>query len=225
MSRHHSPQQESVAVATAQSRTSAHKLIVALLCATALSLLLALATAAVANAGVPNASYSIADTNLVASPDGGFDYTVWLRDSSNMPIANATIVLDFTTAPGIVLCPSQDTDRDGKLLLVSDELGHAVFHVRAGGSSNGVVTIGTTLDAFAHAHPRTTDFDGDSDVDGADQAALDALMGTTGPAGDLDANGTVDAADVAIETAHVGGSCVAAPALKTTWGALKAIFR
>ena len=76
------PHQESVAVATAASRSQAHKLVVALLCAMAFSLLLALATAAVANAGVPSAAYSIADTTLVASPDGGFDYTVWLRDSA-----------------------------------------------------------------------------------------------------------------------------------------------
>ena len=226
MSRHQSaPHQESVAAATAASRASAHKLIVALLCATALSLLLALATAAVANAGVPSAAFSIADTTLVASPDGGFDYTVWLRDASNMPIANATIVLDFTTAPGIQLCPTQDTDHDGKLLLTSDELGHATFHVKAGGSSTGVVTVGTALAMFGHAHPRTTDLDGDHDVDAADQAALNALMGTAGPAGDLDENGTVDAADAAIETAHVGGTCTATPALLSTWGALKASYR
>jgi hypothetical protein len=141
-----------------------------------------------------------------------------LRDSSNLPIPNATVVLDFTTAPGIQLCPSQGHGPRRQAPARRDELGHAVFHVRAGGTSNGVVTIGTTLDVFAHAHPRTTDFDGDQDVDGADQAALDALLGTTGPAGDLDANGTVDAADAAIETAHVGGSCTAAPALRTTWG-------
>lgn len=219
------PHQESVAVATAPSRTSAHKLIVALLCATALSLLLALATAAVANAGVPSAAFSIADTTLVASPDGGFDYTVWLRDSSNMPITNATIVLDFTGAPGIELCASQDTDLDGKLLLVSDDLGHATFHVKAGGTSNGLVTVGTTNDVFAHAHPRTTDLDGDHDVDAADQAALTALMGTAGPAGDLDENGTVNSADAAIEAAHVGGTCTATPALGTTWGAVKASYR
>ena len=117
-------------------------MLVALLCATALSLLLALATAAVANAGVPSAAFSLADTTLVASPDGGFDYTVWLRDASNMPIANATIVLDFTGAPGIELCPSQDTDLDGKLIMVSDDLGHATFRVKAGGSSTGIVTVG-----------------------------------------------------------------------------------
>jgi hypothetical protein len=214
-----------VAVATAASRASAHKLIVALLCATALSLLLALATAAVAQAGVPDAGYSTADPNLVASPDGGFDYVVVLRDANNAPLVNVNVVLDFTGAPGILLCASQDPDHDGRLIQATDVAGRAIFRVKAGGVSNGTVSVGTALDVIAYAHPRTTDFDGDQDVDAQDQAQLATLLGTAGPAGDLDRNGTVDSADAALETAHVGGSCTATPALLSSWGALKASYR
>ena len=225
MSRNQSAPERPIAVATAASRNSAHRLIVALLCATALSLLLALATAAVAHAGVPDAGYSNADPNLVASPDGGFDYVVVLRDANNAPLVNVNVVLDFTGAPGILLCASQDSDHDGKLILATDVAGRAIFHVKAGGSSSGTVSVGTASDVIAYAHPRTTDLDGDQDVDAQDQAALAALQGTSGPAGDLDRNGVVDSADTAIETSHVGGSCTATPALPSTWGGLKASYR
>ena len=221
----HQQSAKPIAEATAASRASAHKLIVALLCATALSLLLALATAAVAHADVPDTRFSVADTNLVASPDGGFDYTVLLRDATNSPIVNATVVLDFTGAPGILLCASQDPDHDGKLIQTTDGAGRAIFRVKAGGESNGTVSVGTTLDVIAYAHPRTTDLDGDMTVDAQDQAELSTLMGTSGPAGDLDHNGTVDSADAAIESAHVGGSCTATPARPATWGGLKASYR
>jgi hypothetical protein len=223
--RHRSAPQESVAVATAASRDAAHRLLIALLCACALSLLLALATAAVAHADVPDVYNSIADTNLVASPDGGFSYVVWLRDASNMPITNVYVILDFTGAPGIQLCSSQDSDHDGKLVVVSDGTGRATFTVKAGGTSNGTVTVGTALAIIKTVHLISTDLDGDNDVDAQDQAALTALMGTSGPPGDFDKNGTVNAADATIQNAHLGGSCTTTPALPQTWGGLKALYR
>jgi hypothetical protein len=216
---------ESVAVATAASRASAHRLLSALATALATSLLLALLSAAVAHADVPDVYNSIADTSLVASPDGGFSYVVWLRDGSNMPIVNVYVILDFTEAPGIQLCASQDSDHDGKLIVVTDGQGRATFNVKAGGASTGRVSVGTALDVIKYAHPRTTDLDGDSDVDAQDQAALGALMGTSGPAGDLDKNGTVNSADAALQSAHLGGSCSATPAVLQSWGAVKALYR
>ena len=222
MDRHpHAP----VAVATATSRAAAQRLIGALAVALLLSLVLALATAAVAHADVPDVRFSIADSNLVASPDGGFPYTVWLRDGTNTPIPNAIVVLDFANAPGIQLCASQDPDHDGRLLATSDVSGKATFVVKAGGSSSGRVSVGTVLDVIVQARPRTADLDGDTDVDALDQAALNALLGTSGPAGDLDRNGIVDAADVALLAAHLGGSCTTTPAYQPSWGSLKARYR
>ena len=218
------PRTESVAVATAASRASASRLMGALAAALLVSLALALATAAIAHADVPDSRFSIVDTCLVASPDGAFDYTVWLRDGSNMPIVGVPVVLDFNSAAGITLCGSQDTDNDGRLVVVSDVSGKAVFHVKAGGASNGRVAVGTGIDVIAYAHPRTTDLDGDADVDAQDVAALNGLMGTTGPNGDLDKNGTVDANDAALESARVGSTCSQTPAFQQTWGAVKALY-
>jgi len=223
--RHRSAPHESVAVATAASRASAQRLLTALATALAIALLLALLSAAVAHADVPDVYYSIADTNLVASPDGGFNYVVWLRDANNTPITNVYVILDFTGAPGIQICSSQDSDHDGKLIVVSDGAGRATFNVKAGGTSNGTVTVGTALDVIKHIHLISTDLDGDNDVDAQDQAALSALMGTSGPTGDFDKNGTVNSADAAILNSHLGGSCSTTPAVQQSWGALKAQYR
>ena len=225
MFRHRSAPQESVAVATAASRVSAQRLLTSLATALATSLLLALLSAAVAHADVPDVYYSIADTNLVTSPDGGFSYVVWLRDANNTPITNVYVILDFTGAPGVQLCSSQDTDHDGKLIVVSDGAGRATFNVKAGGRSNGTATVGTPLDVIRTVHFISTDLDGDNDVDAQDQAALNALMGTSGPTGDLDRNGTVNSADAAIQNAHLGGTCTQTPAIQQSWGAVKALYR
>jgi hypothetical protein len=219
------PEDRPVALATAASRAAAHRLLQSLATALALSLLLALLFAAVARAGVPDTRYCVADSNLVASPDGGFAYTVLVRDNSDAPIANATIVLDFTGSPGILLCGSQDTDHDDKLIGTTNASGSVTFFVKAGGTSTGRVWVGTTLDLIVMARPRTTDFDADSDVDAADQAALNALMGSAGPNGDFDRNGVVDSADAAILNSHVGGTCTATPAYQESWGAVKARYR
>jgi hypothetical protein len=214
-----------VARATAASRAAAQRLLSALASALALSLLLALFFAAIARADVPDVRFCVADSNLVASPDGGFGYTVLLRDNTNSPIPNATVVLDFTSAPGILVCGSQDQDHDGRLLGTTNSSGSVTFTVKAGGTTFGRVWVGTAIDLIVMAWPRTTDFDADSDVDASDQAALNSLMGTSGPAGDFDRNGTVNAADAAILNAHLGGTCSSTPAYQQSWGALKAQYR
>ena len=214
-----------VAVATVDSRSAAHRLFGALVLSLVLSLALALGVAALAHADVPDVRYCVADTNLVASPDGGFAYTVLLRDNANAPIANGTVVLDFTSAPGIVLCTEQDTDHDGRLLGTTNASGSVTFYVKAGGASTGRVRVGTAIDLIALASARTTDLDGDLDIDAADQSAVNALVGTAGPDGDLDKNGTVNSLDSAIEAGHVGGNCTFTEAHNATWGSLKALYR
>jgi len=83
----------------------------------------------------------------------------------------------------------------------------------------------TALDVIRTVHFISTDLDGDNDVDAQDQAALNALMGTSGPTGDLDRNGTVNSADAAIQNAHLGGTCTQTPAIQQSWGAVKAQYR
>ncbi|MEP7028720.1 MAG: hypothetical protein ABI960_09015 [Candidatus Eisenbacteria bacterium] len=219
------PRPGDVAVATAGARVVAQKMLTALALAIALSLLLALSLAAVARADVPDVRFCVADTSLVASPDGSFGYTVLLRNNTNAPIVGGTVVLDFTEATGIVLCNEQDPDHDGRILGTTNGAGSVTFHVKAGGASTGRVRVGTALDLITRARPRTTDLDGDLDVDSSDQAALNALLGTFGPNGDLDHNGIVDGVDVALEAGRVGSNCFLTPTNSTTWGQVRALYR
>lgn len=214
-----------IAESTAASRQAASKIARALGLAVVLSLALALGVAAIARADVPDTRFCNADSDLVASPGGGFPYVVSLHDNANVPVANATVVLDFTSAPGVVLCTDQDSDADRRILMLTNALGLATFYVKAGGSTAGYVTVGTALDVIRHAHFVTTDFDGSMTVDSSDRATLAGLVGDAGPVGDLDENGVVNAADQALFEARFGNNCTTTGAVLMTWGRVKSLFR
>jgi len=214
-----------VSTSTTASRKAASKIAGALGLAVVLSLALALGVAAIARADVPDTRFCTADSDLVASPGGGFAYVVSLRDGTNAPVAGATAVLDFTTAPGVALCSDQDPDSDRRILGVTNGLGIATFYVKAGGATTGYVTVGTAIDVIRHAHFVTTDFDGNMTVDASDRSALAGLLGSAGPPGDLDMNGVVNAADQSMFEAHFGNTCAQTAAIPATWGRLKALFR
>ena len=214
-----------VSASTSRSRKAASKIAAALGLAVVLSLALALGVAAIARADVPDTRFCTADSDLVASPGGGFPYVVVLRDGANAPVANATVVLDFTSAPGVLLCSDQDPDADRRILMLTNALGIATFYVKAGGPTAGYVTVGTALDVIRHAHFVTTDFDGSMTVDASDRSTLAGLVGSAGPPGDLDKNGVVNAADQALFEARFGNSCAQTPAIPMTWGRVKSLFR
>lgn len=196
--------------------------------AVAISLGSALALAAIASrahANAPDPRNCIFDDRLVAAPNGAFAYRVTLRDEANQPINGGSAMLDFTSAPGIVICPGFDTDQDGRIPGTSGSNGVVTFMVRAGGMSGGAVTVVVGPFALATVNVVTMDLDGDLDVDTADRNALIALLGTVGPAGDFDGNGIVDAADQAMLENQYGGSCSQLDAAPITWGAVKDIYR
>jgi hypothetical protein len=207
------------------TRITRKRFVFSIVASVLISLVLALASAAVANANTPDPRNCIADTELLGSPGGGFLYSVTLRDAANQAIAGGTVVLDFTSAPGIVICSDQDTDLDGRLLGTTNGAGVCTFYVKAGGNSTGYVIVGTAIEAITQAAPRTPDFDGDLDVDAVDRAALAALLGTSGPAGDFDLNGIVNGADQTIFESRFGHTCTLTPVQAETWGAVKAMYR
>ena len=203
--------------------------------AIALTLGLALAGALFANvvhADVPDPRNCTAEPVLVTAPNGGFAYHVTLRDGANQPISGGVAIIDFNPSPGLLVCDELDPDHDRRLVGTSNAAGLVTFNVSAGGG-DGLGSVEVLAGAFpiATVSVRTMDFDGDLDVDAADRTALSALVGSAGPAGDYDQNGTVDSADVALLDTRLGGDCavidvpppVDPPPAPTpaTWGSLK----
>src|SRR5262245_33225011 len=87
--------------------------------AIALSLGLAVAGAlfaGVVHADTPDPRNCTADPILVTAPDGGFTYSVTLRNGANQPVADGFAVLDFNSAPGLLICDDQDPDHDRKIV-------------------------------------------------------------------------------------------------------------
>src|SRR5262245_41366873 len=178
--------------------------------------------AGVAHADVPDPRNCVAEPVLVTAPSGGFVYHVTLRDGTNQPISGGSAVLDFNSAPGLLICEELDPDHDRRIVGTSNASGLVTFAVRVGGNG-GVGTLEVLAGGWviASVSVRTMDFDGDMDVDSADRPAFAALMGTSGPAGDFDQDGTVDSADQAIFDSRLGGSCTQLDAIPLSWGVIK----
>lgn len=189
------------------------------------SALVLAALARIAHAEAPDPRNCSADEALIAAPNGAFAYKVTLRDAANQPIAGGSALLDFTSAPGIVICDEFDPDHDRRIPGTAGSNGIVTFLVRAGGTSGGALTVVVGPFAIATVQVLTMDLDGDLDVDAADRVLLVALLGTPGPTGDYDRNGIVDAADQATFENQFGGSCTQLDAQPITWGAVKGLYR
>ena len=179
----------------------------------------------VARADAPDPRNCIAPDVLVAAPSGGFIYSVTLRDAANLPTPGASAILDFNSAPGILVCEDQDPDHDRRIVGTAGANGVVTFAVRAGGNGAGTLNVVAQGFVLGTVSVRTMDFDGDMDVDASDRAALATLVGTAGPAGDFDDNGTVNAADQAMLEQRFGGNCVQLDARPATWGLVKDLYR
>jgi hypothetical protein len=185
-----------------------------------------------AQSNVPSAITSRVDQCLVFCPVSDIDFHVLVRDLASVPVANSVVKLDFSGCPSFTHClgvPSSITvsDANRTVSMVADASGAVVFAMPMGGICPGsavrIYADGVLLAIRSLASP---DRDGNGFPDLTDEAAIQALVGSSDPTADFDCNGIVDAADVAISAQHRFHACpLAVPTAPRSWGALKIHYR
>jgi hypothetical protein len=193
--------------------------------------------------GVPDPRNSTIPGCIGVCPAGDLGFTVTVRDVTNAPVSGSTVVLQVGSgfgqgcaSPVIHVCAdcveASGYDPVAKSFArVSDVNGVASFHLcaslmcPAGGTRwAALVANGVVLGNVAVFN---TDLDADGDVDAADVALETAA--TSSPyssANDEDCNGVVNATDIALVNAHLGHVCAErTPTLPSSWGTVKATYR
>jgi hypothetical protein len=189
-------------------------------------------------ASPPSATFSTFDPCLVVCPAGDIVFHTVIRDGINNPIPNSLVTLDFSRCPMFVHCagipaPLIVNDAARTIARFSDGAGVADFAIPMGGICPGsTVYIAATVSGggggvlVAMRSLASPDRDGNLSVDAADQAAIQALVGITDPTADLNCDGAVTAADVALVGQHLGHMCASpTPSRSRSWGGLKLIYR
>ena len=184
-----------------------------------------------AEAGVPDPQMSTIDPCLVVCPSADAHFVMVVRDAFANPIANSTVVIDFSLCPAVDLCATEATDPyiviGRRVIRVTDAAGRVDFPIRAGGVCIPGVTIqadGVTMGSRAVA---SFDQDGNLLVDAVDSAIAGTKVGTNDPTADFDCDHTVTQTEVAlILNDHEGHRCERpTPARPGSWGRLKSIYR
>ncbi len=183
-----------------------------------------------ARASVPSPATSSVDPCMIVCPVGDFGFTVTVRDLASNPIANSTVVLDFSQCPYFHHCilPGNTTFNDVTRTVTgfTNAFGTVSFFLPMGGVCPGNLRIFADAVLLAQRTLASPDHDGNLFPDAADEAAITALIGTTDATADLDWNGVVDAADVAVFQRHRYHACpLVVPAQPRSWGSLKTIYR
>ena len=181
-------------------------------------------------AGVPNPVTSSVDPCLKVCPLGDFAFLVVVRDIAANPVANSTVVLDFSNCPGFAHCvdpgPGITADDASKnMRKVTDANGQVVFQLAMGGGcpSVRVLADGVLLRAVPMASP---DQNGDLLVNGTDDGLLLGKIGGADLTGDLTCDGSVTSDDDLVLRAHMGHTCSGiVPTHQPSWGQLRTIYR
>lgn len=202
------------------------------------------AIAELACASLPDAVNCVVPPVINACPAGDIAYTVIVLKTDETPVNASQVVLDFSGCPGVHFCAAGPTTKyvyltPTSVAVTSDVTGSATFWLEAGGacttgiqitaSEAGQPTLPVLLtDGYAHAPVSfaSVDQDGDLVVTPADAAIL-AGKSATDPTADLNGDGTHNAADAALLTAHLGHVCASLPTPTNhkTWGQIKLIYR
>jgi hypothetical protein len=186
--------------------------------------------------GVPDPRFSTVPPCVGACPAGDLSFSVTVRDVNNAPLIGVTVALDLSTCPNVVVhactdCAEPYNAATKQFLRLTGVDGTATFHPCAAmycpGGSLQWAEVSANGVVLANVAVHTTDVDADGDVDAQDVALMNgAIGGGTLPQGDEDCNLAINAADLAILNAHLGHKCTGVvPASPSTWGTLKATYR
>ena len=204
------------------------------------ALLLAASLALPANAGVPAPPpISTVPSCFATCPMGDMHIVVVVRDLASNPIANSTVVLDFSTCAGEFVCTNPPNDpyiydpTSQTIRMLTDVNGRVDFPLRVGGGCGpGGVRIfadGVLMQSYALASP---DQGGNGLVHWAiganDLAILESKMGSADLTGDFDCDGDVDGfGDEHIFFEHLSHACegIVNPAKRGSWGRIKTFYR
>jgi hypothetical protein len=188
-------------------------------------------------AGAPCAACSSVPACILACPQGDVADTIVVQNAWGNPSTGYAVVLSFDQCPGFSLCPSSPPMSytilsPTSIQVITDIQGRAIFALQAIGSCTGAVRIAVLIRntqlmlTDGTNHPLSSlvsvDQDGNGIVTSADQQIL-AAHGATDTLGDLNCDGTHNAADMAVLMAHMGHQCPtsAVPAHGATWGSVK----
>lgn len=182
---------------------------------------------------VPSPTNSTVDPCVRVCPAGDMNFHVVVRDLNSSPIAGSTVVVDFTSCPGIMLCPLIGSEPyllgPGSIVrMVTNAAGIADFPIRAGGTCAGPAKVFADGVILASSLPvPSPDQNGDAVVNAADQAILAVkLGGAYDPTADINCNTTMGADDSAELDRHLGHSCGAVvPVSPRSWGRIKIFYR
>ena len=186
-----------------------------------------------AAAGPPLPGESIVGPCIAVCPQGDLAFTVTgIRNGS--PVEGWPIELDLCACPSVRIAAANGTvpywySGSGNcrvVTLTSTPNGVAQFALQAGGvCSAAQITVSATFVLGTRTAVASPDQNGDLVVDAADVAIAEAKLGTNDLTMDLDCDGTVTSADLALLHAHDGHRVAPTAVQPSPWGLVKARYR
>jgi hypothetical protein len=185
-------------------------------------------------AAVPFPPNSTVDPCIRVCPAGDMNFHVVVRDAISSPVPFATVVVDFTSCPGVIFCPTSGSDPytigpPSVVVMSANAAGVADIPIRAGGvCSGGPVNIYADGVLLASSSVVSSpDQNGDAAVNATDQGILAVkLGGPFDPTADVNCNTTMGGDDATALNGHLGHSCgVVVPVVPRSWGTIKTIYR
>jgi hypothetical protein len=157
------------------------------------------------------------DPRIVTCPAGDSVFTVGVLQHNGEPLANASVVVDFTGCPSVALPPFPEGGYTidpvyPMVLKRTDAFGRVDFPLASGGTCEAIGSGGSGPGArvyvsgmlFVRLTVAAFDQDADLVVDEADIGLIDAKIGTADTTADFNSDGQVTQADHDLAMLHIG---------------------